>query len=58
MGYKEDYSLQYLESLPVDFKARTIKGGPNPSVAKIHQKIEFVFPDKTVWQCTVTGISE
>jgi hypothetical protein len=58
MGDKEDYSLQYLESIPGDFHARLIKGGSNPSLAKIHQKIEFVFPDKTVWQCTVTGISE
>jgi hypothetical protein len=39
-----------------DFQARLIKNAPNAAV--IGQKYELLFPNKYVWRCAVTGISE
>jgi hypothetical protein len=47
-----------LELLPGDYQARLLKSAPKADLAEIGRKYEFVLPDKTIWRCSVTGISE
>jgi len=58
MGYSETGSLKFLELPPGDYQARLTKDYINAGFTTIGQKYELVFPDWTIWQCTVTGISE
>jgi hypothetical protein len=58
MGNSETRSLKFLESLPGDYQARLMKDNSNAGLLAIGQKYGLVFPDRTIWQGTVTGISE
>ena len=58
MGYSETGTLKFLASSPADYQARLMKNYINAGLTTIGQKYELVFPDRTIWQCTVTGISE
>ena len=58
MGYKEKAPLKYLESGGGDLQARLPKYNVDAGLITIGQKYELVFPDRTIWQCRVTGISE
>jgi hypothetical protein len=58
MGYSETGSIKFLESLPGEYHARLMKDNINAGLLSIGQKYELVFPDRTTWQSTVTGISE
>jgi hypothetical protein len=55
MGYSETGPLKYLDSSPGDYQARLMKDSVSAILSAIGQKYELVFPDKTIWQCTVTG---
>ncbi|MGB8028975.1 MAG: hypothetical protein WCF30_04840 [Terracidiphilus sp.] len=43
---------------PGDYQARLLKDSPKKNAAPIFQEYELVLPERTVWRCTVTGISE
>jgi len=58
MGYKETVPLKHLASTPADYQARLMKDNINAGRLSIGQKYELVFPDRTIWQGSVTGISE
>jgi hypothetical protein len=58
MGSQIWGSGQSIRLVPGDYQARLLKA-PRPAGANpIDDKYELVLPDRTVWQCTVTGISE
>jgi hypothetical protein len=44
--------------LPGDYSARLLKDPNKIASTSISQEYEFVLPDRTVWRCTVTGVSE
>ena len=50
-GYQTPLSLG-------DFQARLLKDSPKGSVAPIGQQYELLLPERIVWRCMVTGISE
>jgi hypothetical protein len=57
MGGQKFYFTSY--KLPLgDYQARLLKDSHKVDDAPLFQVYELVFPDKTVWRCTVTGISE
>jgi hypothetical protein len=41
-----------------DFQARLLKDSPKMSVGPIGQEYELILPERIVWRCTVTGVSE
>jgi len=41
-----------------DYQARLLKSSSDADFTKIGQKYDLAFPDSTIWQCTVSGISE
>lgn len=43
---------------PGDYQARLYKDSPKKNSAPIFQEYELILPEKTIWRCTVTGISE
>jgi hypothetical protein len=48
-----------LYKLPLgEYPARLLKDSPKVDEAPVFQVYELLLPDKTVWRCTVTGISE
>jgi hypothetical protein len=44
--------------LPGDYQARLVKAGQAAAADPLGEKYELVFPDRTIWRCTVTGMSE
>jgi hypothetical protein len=53
------YSKYYALSLtPGDYEARLVKPAPAGSKTAMFQEYEFLLPDKTIWRCTVNGVSE
>jgi hypothetical protein len=50
--------FQKLVISPGDYQARPIKNDPNANLAVMGQKYELLSPDKYVWRCIVTGVSE
>jgi hypothetical protein len=44
--------------VPADYQARLLKAGHQKGSNPIGDKYELVFPDQTIWRCSVTGISE
>ena len=47
-----------LKLSPGDYQARLLKSTPNADLTEIGQKFEFVLPDRTIWLCSITGVSE
>jgi hypothetical protein len=43
---------------PGDFQARLLKDSSKTNVSPIGQEYELLLPDRIVWRCTVTGVSE
>ena len=43
---------------PGDYHARDLMKTPNPGPAAIGQKFELLSPEKYIWRCIVTGVSE
>lgn len=43
---------------PGDFQARSLEKKNKKPFDAIGQRVELVFPDKSIWQGTVTGVSE
>jgi hypothetical protein len=58
--YPHGHPLKYYKLLLGDYQARLVKDSPKPRVDEgpLFQVYELLLPDKTVWRCTVTGISE
>ncbi|MGB9408535.1 MAG: hypothetical protein WCA89_13430 [Terracidiphilus sp.] len=52
------YSNYQHSLLPGDYNARLLKADHQKDESPIHQVYELVLPDRHVWRCTVTGISE
>jgi hypothetical protein len=44
--------------VPGDYQARLLKPGHREGANPIGEKYELLLPDRTIWRCTVTGISE
>jgi hypothetical protein len=51
-------SYKRFNVLPGDYKARLLKNRSNARAAPLDSEYELVLSDKSVWSCTVTGISE
>ena len=47
-----------LRLLPGDYQARLLKDPHKIGGTPLYREYEVLLPDKTVWRCTVTGISE
>ncbi|MGB8031622.1 MAG: hypothetical protein WCF30_18370 [Terracidiphilus sp.] len=58
MGYRIWSSDEPVPLIPGDYQARFLKGPKPAGPQMLGEKYELVLPDRTVWQCTVTGISE
>ena len=43
---------------PGDYQARLLKNAAKKNAAPIFQEYELILPERTIWHCTVTGISE
>ncbi len=43
---------------PGDYTARLLKTVRDTTTAPLYDKYELLLPDRTVWRCQVTGISE
>ena len=43
---------------PGDYQARLLKDAPKEGTTPIFQEYELILPERTIWRCTVTGISE
>jgi hypothetical protein len=56
--YPHGHPLKYYKLLLGDYQARLVKDSPKLDEAPLFRVYELVLPDKTVWRCTVTGISE
>ncbi|MGA2349469.1 MAG: hypothetical protein ABSF70_03470 [Terracidiphilus sp.] len=50
--------IKHFYLLPGDFQARLLKDANSLDGTPIYWNYEFVLPDRTIWRCTVTGISE
>jgi hypothetical protein len=57
MGYLIWPTDQPIPLIPGDYQAR-LKGSHPAGAIPISEKYELVLPDRTLWQCTVTGIAE
>lgn len=44
--------------VPADYQARLLKTGHPAGAHPIGDKYELVLPDRTIWRCAVTGMSE
>jgi hypothetical protein len=44
--------------VPGEYRVRRTKDQHNPDSTVIYQEYELVLPDKTLWHCTLTRISE
>jgi len=44
--------------IPGDYPARMLKAPEQPGPQMLGEKYELVLPDRVVWQCTITGITE
>ena len=58
MGYRIWSSDEPVPLVPGDYEARLLRGPQAAGPQMLGEKYELVLPDRTVWQCTVTGISE
>jgi hypothetical protein len=47
-----------LDLVPGDYTARLLKTAHQGATAPLYDEYELLLPDRHVWQCTVTGISE
>jgi hypothetical protein len=56
--YPYGHPLKYFKLPLGDYQARLLKDSQNVDDAPLFQVYELVLPDKTVWRCTVTGISD
>jgi hypothetical protein len=58
--YPHNYPLKYYKLSLGDYQARLLKDSNKAKVhnAPLFEVYEVILPDKTVWRCTVTGISE
>ena len=50
--------FQFHKFPPGDYQVRLLKESKKMEDTPFFQAYELVFPDKAVWRCTVTGISE
>jgi len=57
-GHKIDVLSKVGLLVPGEYRARLTKDEHNPDSTIIYQEYELVLPDKTLWHCTVTRISE
>lgn len=58
MGYRIWSTDVPVPLVPGDYQARLLKGPQPAGPLMLGEKYELVLPDRTLWQCTVTGISE
>jgi hypothetical protein len=56
--YPHGHPLKFYKLPLRDYQARLLKDSPKVDDAPLFQVYELLLPDKTVWSCTVTGISE
>jgi hypothetical protein len=57
-GDQELFSLFEVRLFPGDYQARLIKNAHYMEGTPINQVYELLLPDRYIWRCTVTGISE
>jgi len=58
MGYRIWSSDEPVPLVPGDYEARFLKGPQPAGPLMLGEKYELVLPDRTLWQCKVTGIWE
>jgi hypothetical protein len=56
--YPYGHPLKFYKLPLGEYPARLLKDSPKVDEAPVFQVYELLLPDKTVWRCTVTGISE
>jgi hypothetical protein len=56
--YPYGHPSKFFELSLGNYQARLLKDSQNADDAPLFQVYELVLPDKTVWHCNVTGISE
>jgi hypothetical protein len=57
-GKKIDLRGNYLEFPTGDYQARLRSNKPVANPTKLDVKYELIFPDGTIWKCSVAGYSE
>ncbi len=59
MGTEVEYAtFLRFNVLPGDYQARLVKDPHKVVGTELYREYELLLPDKVVWRCTVTGISE
>jgi hypothetical protein len=58
LSFPDGNPLKYYKLPLGDYQARLLKDSSKVDEPPLFQVYELVLPDKTVWRCTVTGISE
>jgi hypothetical protein len=57
-GFIFDHRFFRLNLRPGDYVARLLKTARDTTMAPLQDEYEVLLPDRTVWRCAVTGISE